>query len=236
MKTSPTDRIINAELQADNFPAEDGRAAPARAGSWLQASVAQTPALLPPPASTGSRRSRGGSSGSSRTFRVSATVGCLAAGLALIAYSAGRIHTNANVSSSMTSVPPAKMPSAAPPASAEGARTAVSVKTVKMATGTRPPSPRPIAAVKKRPAGSPRSTSADRASTGRSLAGAEKPRRRNFLGLRTVAGWFTGPKADRSDKPDRKSAAGKPNASARQASDSPRLLTRQPTGRAEAVK
>jgi hypothetical protein len=43
----------------------------------------------------------------------------------------------------------------------------------------------------------------------------EKPRRRNFLGLRTVAGWITGSKSDSSDKRDRKPSADKVNASAR---------------------
>jgi hypothetical protein len=214
MKTSPPDRIFIAELESDSFPAEASRTVPERTGSRLQACVAQTPALLPLPTSTGPRQVKGGRSGS-RTFRVTSTIGGVAAGLALIAYSERLFNTNAIVPSSTTSVPLASIPGVPPPASAEAARTAIPLETVKTASRPAAASPRPVAAVKKRPAGSTRSTGANRSSTVRPVLGAERPRRRNFLGLRTVAGWITGSKADRSDKRDRKSPADKATASAR---------------------
>jgi len=223
MKTSPSDRRFIAELAADNLPAEDGRTTSERMRSGLQASVAQTPALLPLPISVAPRH-RTGRSGSSWTFRMSSVIVGLAAGLALIAYAEGVFNTTAIAPSSTTSVPPAKIPGALVPAPAEVVRTAIPAKTVetpktartvKVRTATRPPSSRPVAAEKRRTAGSTRSMREDRASTARPLADVERPRRRNFLGLRTVAGWITGSKSDRSDRADRKSAAEKANASAR---------------------
>lgn len=242
MKTSPPDRILIAELEADNFPAENGWTTSERMGSRLQASVPQTPALLPPPVSAGPCLSRGGRSRLSPTFRASSTLAGLAAGLALIAYGEGVFNTNTNaiVPSSTANVSPAKILSAPPPASAEVARTGIPAKTVKAekpATRLRPPSPRPVAAVKKRSAGSTRSTSEARASrTVRPLPGVERPRRRNFLGLRTVAGWITGSKSDRSDKPDRKATADKANASARRERPASPADAPEPPERAEAVK
>jgi hypothetical protein len=156
---------------------------------------------------------------------MSSTAVGVAAGIALIAYAEGVFNTKAIAPSSTTSVPAAKIPGALAPAPADVARNPIPAKTietaktagtvkVKTATRPRPPSPRPVVAVNQRAAGSTRSMREDRPTT-RQLRDVERPRRRNVLGLRTVAGWFTGSKSDRSDKPDRKSDADKGNSAAR---------------------
>jgi hypothetical protein len=119
----------------------------------------------------------------SRAFRVSSTLAGLAAGLALIAYGEGLFQETPIEPSPIVSVPPAKIPTVSPAKTSEPA-----------ASVTRPRSPSPLgAAAKKRPAGSKRSTSAEPAGTAvLPVPQVEKRPRRNFLGLRTVAGWITG--------------------------------------------
>jgi hypothetical protein len=119
----------------------------------------------------------------SRAFRVSSTLAGLVAGLILIAYGEGLFNATTVEPAPIVRVAPAKIPNAAPPkAGAPAASTPV----------PRPPSPR-SAAAKKRPAGSTRSARAGQGGTiVRPVPHAETPRRRNFLGLRTVADWIAG--------------------------------------------
>ena len=138
----------------------------------------------------------------SRTFRVSSTLAGLAAGLALIAYGEGLFNATPVEPAPIMSVPPAKIVDMSASKLSEPAASA---------TRPRRPSPRSATATK-RPAISKRSTSAETAGTTVGAAShLEKPRRRNFLGLRSVADWISGrSKTRRPGEPRKAGGSGKP--------------------------